>query len=102
MTVTLAFIGLLVWWIGDRSTLGFSLSLLFSILATLWLQLMAYEGVLRYEDADFAGVNSWLPAVLFGGSVTCGSLGRLLARERAQEQSSNRPYERLQPWATYR
>ena len=37
-------------------------------------------GVLEYKDADFAGVRSWLPALLFAGCACVGTLGRQLSK----------------------
>ena len=81
MACTLAFIALLVWWIGDRSKIGLVISLMHMLGGTLFVQSLALLGFYRYTDADFAGVRSWLPALIFAGSVACGNLSRILCMD---------------------
>eukprot|EP00040_Diaphanoeca_grandis_P000143 m.14485 g.14485 ORF g.14485 m.14485 type:complete len:202 (-) comp10156_c0_seq1:112-717(-) len=83
MAFTLAFISILVWWIGDRSRIGFLLSCLQTFIGTCTVQSLALIGVFGYPDADFVVVRSWLPALLFAGCVCCGSLGRILVEPRS-------------------
>ena len=83
MAVTLSFIAIIVWWIGDRTRTGLILSSLLAIFGTLGMSWLAKMGIYTFPDGDFAGVHSWVPAVLFGGYVTCGALGRLLSRDRS-------------------
>eukprot|EP00041_Stephanoeca_diplocostata_P012779 m.215177 g.215177 ORF g.215177 m.215177 type:complete len:197 (+) comp19084_c0_seq2:237-827(+) len=90
MSCTLAFISILVWWIGDRSQIGLILSLLHTLGGTFAVQAFALMGLYRYTDADFAGVRSWLPALLFAGSVTCGNLGRILQEVYVGETKVNK------------
>lgn len=49
---------------------------------TFFVQSLALLGFYKYTDADFAGVRSWLPALIFAGSVAAGNLARVLALER--------------------
>ena len=80
VSLTLLFIALLVWWVGDRSRVGFCLSMAQALIATVTLQMLSSYGVLEYKDADFAGVRSWLPALLFAGCACVGTLGRQLSK----------------------
>jgi hypothetical protein len=82
MSCTLAFIALLVWWIGDRSKIGLAISIMHMLSGTLFVQSLAMLGFYKYADADFAGVRSWLPALIFAGSVAGGNLARVLALDR--------------------
>jgi len=84
MSCTLMFMAFLVWWIGDRSRVGFAMSAWSTVVGTLCVQGMAHLGFYSYKDADFAGVRSWLPALLFAGCATCGSLGRQLAATQSK------------------
>lgn len=83
MAWTLAFIALLVWWIGDRSKIGLAISLMHMLGGTFFVQSLALLGFYHYTDADFAGVRSWLPALIFAGSVACGNLARILSLDRS-------------------
>lgn len=47
----------LVWWIGDRSRVGFAMSAWSTVVGTLCVQGMAHLGFYSYKDADFAGVS---------------------------------------------
>eukprot|EP00039_Didymoeca_costata_P019094 m.336221 g.336221 ORF g.336221 m.336221 type:complete len:193 (-) comp17787_c0_seq1:2438-3016(-) len=78
MSITLAFIALLVWGIGDRTGAGFAFCVTQAFLLTLVTQVLASYGVLSYKDADLVGVRSWLPSLLFAGCATTGNLGRQL------------------------
>lgn len=88
MAWTLAFIALLVWWIGDRSKIGLAISLMHTLGGTFFVQSLALLGFYRYTDADFVGVRSWMPALIFAGSVACGNLARILCLDRASAGSA--------------
>ncbi len=97
-----------MWWAGDRSTFGLVLTLALTAVGTLVVQLFVFLGIYqcararvcgmcsrlpplflslslatvtvarRYTNPDFFLVHSWMPALIFAGSVAVGTLGRQL------------------------
>ncbi|XP_036935205.1 insulin-induced gene 1 protein isoform X2 [Acanthopagrus latus] len=79
LSLTLAALSLGLWWTFDRSRSGFGLGITTAILATVFTQLLVYNGVYQYTSPDFLYVRSWLPCIFFSGGVTVGNIGRQLA-----------------------
>lgn len=79
LSLTLAALSLGLWWTFDRSRSGFGLGITIAFLATLFTQLLVYNGVYQYTSPDFLYIRSWLPCIFFSGGVTVGNIGRQLA-----------------------
>ncbi|XP_062235097.1 insulin-induced gene 1 protein [Platichthys flesus] len=79
LSLTLAALSLGLWWTFDRSRSGFGLGITTAFLATVFTQLLVYNGVYQYTSPDFLYVRSWLPCIFFSGGVTVGNIGRQLA-----------------------
>ncbi|KAJ3227425.1 Insulin-induced protein 1 protein [Clydaea vesicula] len=78
VSITLALLGIGLWFLFDRTIHGFILSLVFSTVGTWVGFFLAYNGTYTYTKADFFGVRSWLPAILYCGCVCFGAIGRQL------------------------
>lgn len=79
LSLTLAALSLGLWWTFDRSRSGFGLGITTAFVATVFTQLLVYNGVYQYTSPDFLYVRSWLPCIFFSGGVTVGNIGRQLA-----------------------
>ncbi|KAE8279805.1 Insulin-induced gene 1 protein [Larimichthys crocea] len=79
LSLTLAALSLGLWWTFDRSRSGLGLGITTAFLATVFTQLLVYNGVYQYTSPDFLYVRSWLPCIFFSGGVTVGNIGRQLA-----------------------
>ena len=78
MSITLALLALGLWYLFDRTWHGFLLSLFFACVGT-WVGLeLTARGAYAFTKADFFGVRSWLPCVLYCGGVCFGVIGRQL------------------------
>ncbi|KAI8997959.1 insulin-induced protein family, partial [Gaertneriomyces semiglobifer] len=67
-----------LWFMFDRTWYGFLLSLLVAIIGTWAAQFFVSTGFYIFTKADFFGVRSWFPCMLYSGSVLFGSIGRQL------------------------
>ncbi|XP_061778240.1 insulin-induced gene 1 protein isoform X2 [Nerophis ophidion] len=85
LSLTLAALSLGLWWTFDRSRSGFGLGVTTAFLATVFTQLLVYNGVYQYTSPDFLYVRSWLPCIFFSGGVTVGNIGRQLAMGCAEK-----------------
>ncbi|TPX32422.1 hypothetical protein SmJEL517_g04463 [Synchytrium microbalum] len=79
VSITLALLALGLWFIFDRTLHGFFFSLVISVVGTIIVQLFVAHGVYSYTRADFFGVRSWFPCVLYASCICFGSIGRQLS-----------------------
>ncbi|CAK9303156.1 unnamed protein product [Gordionus sp. m RMFG-2023] len=84
-SLTLAALSVGLWWLFDRSRIGFLLGLVIAFITTLICQLLVYNGIYEYTEPDFIYVRSWLPCIFFSGAVTIGNIGRQLAMCDSEE-----------------
>ncbi|XP_051910091.1 insulin-induced gene 1 protein isoform X1 [Hippocampus zosterae] len=89
LSLTLAALSLGLWWTFDRSRSGFGLGVTTAFLATVFTQLLVYNGVYQYTSPDFLYVRSWLPCIFFSGGVTVGNIGRQLAMAGVEKPHSD-------------
>ncbi|KAM9775534.1 insulin-induced gene 1 protein [Syngnathus typhle] len=89
LSLTLAALSLGLWWTFDRSRSGFGLGVTTAFLATVFTQLLVYNGVYQYTSPDFLYVRSWLPCIFFSGGVTVGNIGRQLAMASVEKPHSD-------------
>ncbi|KAK3717523.1 hypothetical protein QZH41_013790, partial [Actinostola sp. cb2023] len=74
--VFMAMTSFLLWWIFDRSVLGFGVAIASALAASLAVVFLLYLGIwiLRYRQ-----VLAVVPGLFFSGAVTFGNIGRQLA-----------------------
>ncbi|KAK3108425.1 hypothetical protein FSP39_007758 [Pinctada imbricata] len=87
LSMTLAAMSIGLWWLFDRSPSGFGLGVGIAVLATLVTQLLVYNGIYSYTQAEFLFVRSWCPCIFFSGGVTMGNIGRQLAAYEKDDQT---------------
>eukprot|EP00051_Salpingoeca_urceolata_P029440 m.489921 g.489921 ORF g.489921 m.489921 type:complete len:201 (-) comp27281_c0_seq1:178-780(-) len=95
LSCSLAGAAVALWWIADRSFPSFALGLCIALVGTITVQWLAYNEVLEYTKPDFFYVRSWLPCVLFAGSVTAGALGRRLFTPAQMEEHRDSSSKRI-------
>ncbi|KAG0055102.1 Insulin-induced protein 1 protein [Gryganskiella cystojenkinii] len=78
VSCTLALISVGLWFWFDRTVHGFVISLLVATMGTLVAYLLVLNGWYSFTRADFFGVGSWIPCILYSSSVCFGSIGRQL------------------------
>ncbi|KAG0260322.1 Insulin-induced protein 1 protein [Mortierella polycephala] len=78
VTCTLALISLGLWFWFDRTAHGFMISFTVAAMGTLVAYFLVLNGWYRFTSADFFGVGSWIPCILYSSSVCFGSIGRQL------------------------
>ncbi|KAI9292361.1 insulin-induced [Neoconidiobolus thromboides FSU 785] len=78
VSLILALISIALWFLFDFTKHGFLLSLAISFLGTLNFYFHVYLGGLRFTKADFFGVRSYIPCVLYASCICYGSIGRQL------------------------
>ncbi|KNC98365.1 uncharacterized protein SPPG_06073 [Spizellomyces punctatus DAOM BR117] len=78
VSIVLALSAIWLWLMFDRTWHGFVLSLLVAVIGTWVAQYFVCSGMYSFTKADFFGVRSWFPCMLYSGSVLFGSIGRQL------------------------
>ncbi|GJJ76975.1 hypothetical protein EMPS_09334 [Entomortierella parvispora] len=78
VSCTLALISVGLWFWFDRTVHGFVISLLVASMGTLVAYFLVLNGWYSFTRADFFGVGSWIPCILYSSSVCFGSIGRQL------------------------
>lgn len=89
VSITLALLAMGLWYMFDRTVHGFLLSTLFatvgkklSVFLTSNIQgtwvgfVLVANGAYTWTKADFFGVRSWLPCILYCAAVCFGAIGR--------------------------
>ena len=79
VSVTLAILAITVWYLFDGSLHGFIISFVYAVIGTFAGFILATSGTYTFTQADFFGVRSWLPCILYCGCVCFGVIGRALA-----------------------
>ncbi|KAF9351564.1 Insulin-induced protein 1 protein [Mortierella sp. AD094] len=77
-TFTLALISIGLWFWFDRTFHGFLISLTVALVGTMVAYVLVLNGWYSFTRADFFGVGSWIPCILYSSSVCFGSIGRQL------------------------
>ncbi|TPX56888.1 hypothetical protein PhCBS80983_g04217 [Powellomyces hirtus] len=67
-----------LWLMFDRTLHGFLLSSTVAIVGTWIAQMFVHSGMYSFTKADFFGVRSWFPCMLYSAAVMFGSIGRQL------------------------
>lgn len=75
---TLALISIVLWFLFDRTSHGFMMSVLFSSIGTGVMYMLVSNGIYSFTQADFFGVRSWIPCILYSSCVCFGTIGRQL------------------------
>ncbi|KAG0305998.1 Insulin-induced protein 1 protein [Dissophora globulifera] len=78
VSCTLALISAGLWFLFDRTFHGFMISLTVASLGTTVAYFLVLNGWYSFTRADFFGVGSWMPCILYSSSVCFGSIGRQL------------------------
>ncbi|KAI7821572.1 insulin-induced protein-domain-containing protein [Gamsiella multidivaricata] len=78
VSCTLALISVGLWFWFDRTFHGFMISLTVASIGTLVAYFLVLNGWYSFTRADFYGVGSWMPCILYSSSVCFGSIGRQL------------------------
>ncbi|CAG8650544.1 10907_t:CDS:2, partial [Ambispora gerdemannii] len=78
VSLTLALISVVLWFLFDRTFHGFVMSVLFSSIGTVFMYVFVSYGVYSFTEADFFGVRSWIPCILYASCVCFGTVGRQL------------------------
>lgn len=79
LSVTLAVMSMIMWWLFDRTFSGLVMGLVSTLLFLFASQFFVYHGFARYKKPDFFLLRSWLPSLVFSGVITFGTLGRTLS-----------------------
>ncbi|KAJ1538813.1 Insulin-induced protein 2 protein [Cladochytrium tenue] len=79
VSLTLALLAIGLWFLFDRTWHGFVISSVFAVVGTWIGFLLVSHGAYRWTQADFFGMRSWLPCILYSSCVCFGSIGRQLA-----------------------
>ncbi|KAJ3147369.1 Insulin-induced protein 1 protein [Geranomyces variabilis] len=67
-----------LWLMFDRTLHGFAVSLIVAVVGTWVAQFFVQSGMYSFTKADFFGVRSWFPCMMYSASVMFGSIGRQL------------------------
>lgn len=78
VSCTLALISAGLWFLFDRTFHGFLISLTVASMGTVVAYFLVVNGWYSFTRADFFGVGSWMPCILYSSSVCFGSIGRQL------------------------
>ncbi|KAK3814361.1 MAG: insulin-induced protein family, partial [Benniella sp.] len=78
VSCTLALISVGLWFWFDRTFHGFVISLTVASMGTIVAYMLVLHGWYSFTRADFFGVGSWIPCILYSSSVCFGSIGRQL------------------------
>ncbi|CAB4485849.1 unnamed protein product [Rhizophagus irregularis] len=78
VSCTLALISIVLWFLFDRTSHGFMMSTLFSSIGTGVMYMLVSNGIYSFTHADFFGVRSWIPCILYSSCVCFGTIGRQL------------------------
>ncbi|KAI9354869.1 insulin-induced protein family, partial [Zopfochytrium polystomum] len=78
VSLTLALLAVGLWFLFDRTWHGFVISAVFATVGTWIGFLLVSNGAYRWTQADFFGMRSWLPCILYSSCVCFGSIGRQL------------------------
>ncbi|KAF8987982.1 Insulin-induced protein 1 protein [Haplosporangium bisporale] len=78
VSCTLALISVALWFLFDRTVHGFVISLVVASMGTVVAYFLVLNGWYSFTRADFFGVASWIPCILYSSSVCFGSIGRQL------------------------
>ncbi|GJJ75790.1 hypothetical protein EMPS_08148 [Entomortierella parvispora] len=78
VSCTLALISVALWFLFDRTFHGFMISLTVASFGTTVAYFLVLNGWYSFTRADFFGVGSWIPCILYSSSVCFGSIGRQL------------------------
>ncbi|KAF9576747.1 Insulin-induced protein 2 protein [Mortierella alpina] len=78
VSCTLALISAGLWFLFDRTIHGFVISLMVASMGTAVAYFLVLNGWYSFTRADFFGVGSWMPCILYSSSVCFGSIGRQL------------------------
>ncbi|KAF8938376.1 Insulin-induced protein 1 protein [Dissophora ornata] len=78
VSCTLALISVGLWFWFDRTFHGFVISLTVASMGTMVAYFLVLNGWYSFTRADFFGVGSWIPCILYSSSVCFGSIGRQL------------------------
>ncbi|KAG0248031.1 Insulin-induced protein 1 protein [Mortierella polycephala] len=78
VSCTLALISAGLWFLFDRTFHGFMISLTVASMGTTVAYFLVLNGWYSFTRADFFGVGSWMPCILYSSSVCFGSIGRQL------------------------
>ncbi|CAG8554893.1 1467_t:CDS:2 [Funneliformis caledonium] len=78
VSCTLALISIVLWFLFDRTLHGFMMSALFSSIGTGVMYMLVSNGIYSFTHADFFGVRSWIPCILYSSCVCFGTIGRQL------------------------
>jgi hypothetical protein len=76
VSITLALLAMGLWYLFDRTLHGFLLSTLFATVGTWVGFVLVANGAYTWTKADFFGVRSWLPCILYCAAVCFGAIGR--------------------------
>ncbi|KAI9104768.1 insulin-induced protein-domain-containing protein [Phlyctochytrium arcticum] len=83
VSLVLALSSVWLWLLFDRSSHGFFFSLTVAFIGTSVAQSFVNSGLYSFTQADFGGVRSWFPCMLYSGSVLFGAIGRQLASTKS-------------------
>ncbi|RKO89849.1 insulin-induced protein family, partial [Blyttiomyces helicus] len=78
VSITLALLGIGLWFLFDRTWHGFMLSTLMASIGTWVVYMLVSHGFYSFTRADFFGVRSWFPCILYASCICFGSIGRQL------------------------
>ena len=80
LSLALAIMAVALWYLFDRTAHGFSLSVVIGVAGTVAIRLLVSAGAYHFVGADFFGIRSWIPCILFSAAVCFGTLGRVMAQ----------------------
>lgn len=78
LSVTLAVFAIILWYWFDKTIHGFIFSFFVAICGTWMAQILVNSGAYSFTKADFLGVRSWFPAIMYSASICFGCMGRQL------------------------
>ncbi|KAF0436855.1 insulin-induced protein [Gigaspora rosea] len=93
---TLSLISIVLWFLFDRTIHGFIMSALFSSVGTIIMYVLVTNGIYSFTHADFFGVRSWIPCILYSSCVCFGTIGRqlmIVPEEWYNKIDQNKTYE---------
>lgn len=80
VSLTLALLAVGLWFLFDRTVHGFITSTVLSLIGTGAGMMLVMGKEYEFIKADFYGIRSWLPCVLYCGCICFGSIGRQLVK----------------------
>ncbi|KAL1920278.1 uncharacterized protein VTP21DRAFT_1424 [Calcarisporiella thermophila] len=78
LVFTLLLMSLVLWFLFDRTVHGLGASTLIAFLGTVAVYFLVSNGFYSFSRADFFGMKSWIPGLLFSGCICFATIGRML------------------------